>query len=369
MGEKLDIVIVGGGAMGSAAAWQAAQRGLDVVLLEQFDFGHHHGASHGATRNFNEAYDRADYVDLVVEARRMWNTLAEEHGETLLESVGLVNHGHLAPLLRVRAEHERVGIDSVFLSPGEAAARWPGLRFRSEVLHVPGGGRVRADEALIALRAAAERRSALFRYESPVRSIDVVGPDEVVVGTDDAEYRARRVIVTAGAWTTALLGSRMPLPRLVVTEEHPAHFRPRVTDIAWPSFNHSPDPDAPEDAYWLSAVYGMLTPGEGLKAGWHGVGAAIDPDHRPHHADPGQLAALRRYVGEWLPGADPDVFDVISCTYTMTADEDFVLDREGPVVVGAGFSGHGFKFTPAIGRILVDLAEGLTAPARFRLGR
>jgi sarcosine oxidase len=83
-----------------------------------------------------------------------------------------------------------------------------------------------------------------------------------------------------------------------------------------------------------------------------------------------QLAALRSYVRAWLPGADPDSFAPISCTYTSTPDEDFVLDRAGPFVVGAGFSGHGFKFAPTVGLILADLAVGSgPAPDAFRLDR
>lgn len=370
MRESVDIVVIGGGAMGSAAAWQAAKRGRSVVLLEQFEAGHHHGASHGATRNFNEAYDRDDYLSLVREAKTLWDELGSDEGRTLIDPVGLLNHGHVEPLRAVRAAHERYGIPSEFLSPGEAASRWPTHRFRSEVLYIPTSGRVRAAEALEALRSNAERHSARFVYSSPVRSVEVAGPDSVIVTTDTAEYDATRVIVTAGAWSSTLLPGLVTLPPLYVTEEHPAHFHPRDAEAAWPSFNHSPDPAQPDDGYWFSQVYGMLTPGEGIKAGWHGVGERIDqridPDQRPHVALPEQLAALRRYVDEWLPGADPNVFDVISCTYTMTANEDFILDRSGPIVVGAGFSGHGFKFTPAIGRVLADLADGIPSAARFR---
>ncbi|PPF41113.1 FAD-dependent oxidoreductase [Rathayibacter sp. AY1A3] len=363
--ENVDTVVIGGGAMGSATAWQLAQRGTDVVLLEQFGPGHENGASHGRTRNFNEAYAADDYLDLLGEASRLWDRLSVEEGTTLLDRVGLVNLGPVGPLRAVREAHRARGVASELISAAEARDRWPALRFESEVLHVPSSGRVRAADALLALRAGAERRGARFRYDTAVRGIDVVGPDTVIVTTDDTEYRARRVVVTAGAWTQPLLAGLVPLRPLRVSEEHPAHFRLRMPDAAWPSFNHTPDPDRADHAYFLSPVYGMLTPGEGLKVGWHGVGRSVDPDARTRRPVAEQLAALRRYVAEWIPGADAEVCDVISCTYTMTRNEDFILDRNGPIVVGAGFSGHGFKFTPAIGRVLADLSEGVAAPRRF----
>ncbi|WP_427016246.1 FAD-dependent oxidoreductase [Pseudarthrobacter sp. P1] len=369
MVTHVDVVVVGGGAMGSAAALSIARRGQSVVLLEQFDAGHHLGASHGATRNFNLAYDKAEYLNLVAEARTMWDDLAAESGIQLLDLVGLANHGDPAPLGRIRSAHESFGIRSEFLSPGEAAARWGGMRFRSEVLYVPESGRVRAADALAAMRMSAEARGAQFHYATPVRDIAVLGEDSVAVLTDTEEYRAKRAIVTAGAWSQKILAGLAQLPRLVVTQEQPAHFLPLDPSHDWPSFNHTPDPGSAADSYWYSPTYGMLTPGEGVKVGWHGVGPVVDPDARDFTPEPVQLEELRRYVREWLPGVDADACAPISCTYTSTDTGDFILDRFGPVVVGAGFSGHGFKFTPAIGRVLADLADGTPAPALFSANR
>ncbi|MGP9503716.1 FAD-dependent oxidoreductase [Specibacter sp. AOP5-B1-6] len=365
MVARVDVVVVGGGAMGSAAALSVARSGKSVVLLEQFAAGHSMGASHGATRNFNIAYQQAEYLQLVGEARQLWDGLAMETGLQLLDLVGLVNHGDTRSLHRIHRAQQNFGMHSTFMSPQEAMERWAGMRFRSEVLLVPESGRVRAADALTALRIAAESRGAAFHYGTTVRNIAVLGEDLVSVSTDTTEYRATRIIVTAGAWTRKLLAGIVALPRLVVTQEQPAHFQHRTAGLERPSFNHNPDPTVAADDYWCSPSYGMSTPGEGIKVGWHGVGPVVDPDARNYTAEPAQMNTLCRYVRDWFPGLDADAFVPISCTYTSTTSGDFVLDRLGPVVVGAGFSGHGFKFTPAIGRVLADLAGGTPAPELF----
>lgn len=366
MSIKTDVVVIGAGAMGSAAALAVARSGKSVAVLEQFPEGHSLGASHGTTRNFNTAYQQPEYLRLVSEARLLWDELAEETGVQLLDLVGLVNHGHEVALENTRQAQQEAGISSSFLSPQAAMERWAGMRFRSRVLYVPEAGRIRAANALTALKSAAQNRGAQFLYKTTVRNLAVLGDDLVAVSTDSAEYRTTRVIVTAGAWTQKLIGGIVQLPRLVVTQEQPAHFQTVSDGLEWPSFNHNPEPGVPEDDFWYSPIYGMLTPGEGIKVGWHGVGPVVDPDARDFTAETRQMDALLRYVREWFPGLDAERFNPISCTYTSTESGDFILDRFGPVVVGAGFSGHGFKFTPAIGRILADLADGIAAPKLFQ---
>ena len=249
------------------------------------------------------------------------------------------------------------GIPHEWLSAADAHARWPGLAFEGDVLHETStAGRLHADRAVEAFLQAATAAGARVLHETPVRAVEQAG-DGVRVVTDTGTWHAASVVVAVGAWTSGLLAGVPELAdRLVVTQEQPAHFALRPDAPAadlWPSFTH--DPPAPHP--WPSGVYGLATPGEGIKVGFHGVGPRTDPDRRTFTPEPHQLRQLRDYVAQWVPGADPDHLVPISCTYTTTPDHDFVLDRRGRVVVAAGFSGHGFKFAPAVGRVLADLAS------------
>ena len=377
MGTMLDTVVIGGGAMGSAAAWALSRRGRQVTLVEQFGPGHKIGASHGSTRNLNPGYHRPEYVAMLAEGLSLWEDLEQESGERLLARTGIVNHGPDPRLPEVAAALNQAGIPAELLSPAEAGERWRGIRFDQQVLHMPDGGQLNPEAALPALQRLATARGAEIRHHTKVVELQVMA-DDVRLTLESAAgievVTAGQVVVTAGGWTEKLLAGAggstgLRIPKLRVTQEQPAHFRVVDQGAAWPGFNHMPGTGA-QYKDWYSPVYGMQTPGEGIKAGWHGVGPVVDPDRRSFQPEPAQLAALQDYARTWLPGVDADSFEAISCTYTTTPDEDFILDRIGPVVIGAGFSGHGFKFTPVVGRILADLATGnRPAPEIFRASR
>ena len=380
MNTVLDTVVIGGGAMGSAAAWALSRRGRQVTLVEQFGPGHRIGASHGTTRNLNPGYHRPEYVAMLAEGLALWDELEQESGEQLLTRTGVVNHGPEPLFADVAAALEQAGIRAEFLHPAEAAERWRGIRFDQQVLHLPDGGQLNPDAALPAMQRLAMVRGAEMRHHTKVVDFHVMDDGvrlvlESAAGTE--VVTAAQAVVTAGGWTEKLLGGvvgnsagpGLRIPQLRVTQEQPVHFRVTDPGAQWPGFNHYPGAGADYKG-WYSPVYGMQTPGEGIKAGWHGVGPVVDPDRRSFLPEPVQLAALQEYARTWLPGVDADSFEAVSCTYTTSPDEDFVLDRIGPVVIGAGFSGHGFKFTPVIGRILADLATGTRpAPEIFRAGR
>lgn len=360
---RRDVVVVGGGAMGSAAAWRLAGRGADVVLLERFEPGHVQGASHGASRIFRLSYPYADYISLARTALVGWRVLEQASGVPLLELTGGVDHGEGPAVPALAAALASAGVPGELLHPEQARERWPGMRFDGQVFHHPTSGRLHADRAVAALQREAARLGAEVRHQQPVERIAARGTDLVEVNTSDATYLAGRVVVAVGAWTHRLLGDLVRLPPLRVTEEQPAHFAPRDPRIDWPSFVHHGHPAANSPG-----MYGLATPGEGVKVGFHGDGPACDPDRRTFRPDPARLSRLREYARDWLPGVDPLDAAPISCTYTTTPSSDFVVDRAGPVVVAAGFSGHGFKFVPAIGRLVADLAlTDREPPARFAL--
>lgn len=356
--DAVEVAVVGGGVMGLATAWELARRGHRPVVFERFARAHREGASHGATRNFNNAYDEEHYLDLLVRAREGWEALGHVDGEPLLRLHGLVTHGDVDVTSIGDRLHER-GIHAEILSPTEAAARWAGMRFDAPVLFSRDAGVARASAALEELERRIVAAGGDVRWQTPVTRIDETDAGvDLVIG--EHRVRADIVVVTAGAWTERMLPG-IGLPRLEVTEETPAHFLP-VDASTWPSFNHYVDAER-----YPATVYGMPTPGEGVKVGFHRVGDVVDPDARPHvttHAD-----ALADYVREWMPGLDPASAAPISCTYTSTDDSAFVLDRRGRIVVGAGFSGHGFKFAPGVGAALADLAldPAALAAAPFRL--
>jgi len=286
--ERIETLVIGGGAMGSAAAWQLARRSREVVLIERFGPGHTMGASHGASRNFNLSYANPAYLELLAEALPLWRELERESGladgmqagRPILDQVGIVNHGGNPAFDDVSAALSSAGFHSEFLEPAEAERRWPGINFDQRVLFTPEAGRLDADLAVAALqeRVAASTTGTVQHFTRANR-LTVVDEDHVLVQTETRDasgmltatvtYDARRVIVTVGAWTSTLLAgspsAAVTLPRLVVTQEQPAHFAVLDDTHQWPGFNHVPDvADAAYD-WWPSPIYGMFTPGQGVR--------------------------------------------------------------------------------------------------------
>jgi sarcosine oxidase len=332
---KAEVVVVGAGLNGLAAAWALAREGRDVLVLEQFPLGHARGSSHGASRIFRLAYPEAHWVRLAQEALEGWRELEAETGTKLLELNGLIELVG-DPTEGSSAALDECGVPWSVLDREEAERRFP--------VRVPDGlqavfqaaaGYVRADLALEAFA-----RGLRVLPETKVLSLD---PLDTTAGRIDAQA----VVVTAGPWARELLAGVVALP-VEPTRETVAYFRlesekpiPSVVDFK-PGSN-------------LHGTYALAAPGIGLKIGRHKSGPPADPDEegRP---DPVVVEQVAEVVAERFPDADPAPVKVETCFYTNTDDDRFVLERHDRIVVGSACSGHGFKFAPAVGRRLAALA-------------
>ncbi|PPH78152.1 FAD-dependent oxidoreductase [Rathayibacter sp. AY1D9] len=358
-----EVVVVGAGLVGAATARALTERGDRVVLVEQFERGHDRGSSHGETRIFRRGYLEDDYRALTGRAGRAWARLEAETGRRLLHPVGAIDHGDPAVLAAVEAVLLRDGIPLVRIEADEAERRWSGLRFETDVLLHPEGGRLDAAAAIDAMLDSALGGGAVLRTRTRVLGIEERA-DDVRVLTSDGALDADAVVVAGGSWTPPLVeglvrAAGRRLPPLRVTQEQPAHFATDLPLDSWPSFAHH--------RAGLPVVYGLATPGAGVKVGEHSTGVVVDPDERTFEPEPRALARLVGYVAEWIPGADAASATPISCPYDSTPDEDFVIDRVGRVTLATGFSGHGFTFGPVLGELLADLVAGGAARERFQL--
>lgn len=344
------VIIIGAGAMGSATAWWLARSGKEVLVLEQFSPGHVRGSSHGTTRIFRLAYPDPLYVDMARRALPLWREIEDTTGTDLLMTTGGIDFGDPAAVEAIASSLTCSGVPHQVAGPAEAAARWPGFAFESAVLYQPDAGRLLADEAVRTLQEGAAGAGADMRFDEPVQAIAPdghAGLDGVAVTTERGRYRARRAVITAGAWLPELAAGLFELPALTVTREQVFHFPSRLVESSWPSFIH----------HGGTAMYGLQAPGaEGVKVAEHHTGAPTTATGRTFELDEVGRQRLMRRVAAVLPGLDPTPVAGTTCLYTNTGDESFIVERRGPIVVGSPCSGHGFKFVPLIGRRLAGLA-------------
>lgn len=362
--EHADVAIIGCGAAGLATARELARRGRHVIGLDRFEHGHTRGSSHGTERIVRMTYADPVHVQMAVAALDGWQRLERDADVTLLTPTGGLDSGTSEELDALAAECAAADIATERLTATEATARFAGragpwFRFESDVLYQPRTWTVNADLSLVALRTLAERSGADLRAASGVTDIQLVdGDGGVIVSHEGGRIRADRCVITAGAWggqpwIGAALGGQVTLPAMRVTQEQVGFFEfVEQWDAPFPTFIIREDP----------AVYGLPTPAGLLKIGEHHTGAVIDPDEPHDSLDPATLERLTEWVRTRLPAAVPKPVGSTTCLYAAFPDDMFVMDRAGPVVIGLGLSGHGFKFVPEIGRRLADLADGIGWP-------
>jgi sarcosine oxidase len=362
--DDYDVIVIGAGVIGTATALALADRGRHTLVLERSSLAHKGGSSHGLNRIVRLTDFHPDYVRLNRIAMRAWEELQDAAGEQLLVRTGDLEVG---PGVRAYADAlTAAGERLEWLTAGEVRERWPGVRVDDgEPIFVQEeGGVCFADRTVRAQARLAVDRGADLWEDAAVERLSRTS-DGVEIAAAGRMLRAPVVVVAAGAWAGPLLASvGIALP-LSPTLEQVSYYRLESPSPLPTVIDYSVDERIDHYAVPDPAVVG------GVKLALDHAGPVVDPDTRTYEVDPARLerveAWARRRFEALIPTTAPE-----TCLYTNTPDNDYVLDRIGPVVVGSACSGHGFKASPAVGRILADLAVGSPPPIpleRFRASR
>ncbi len=359
-----DVIVIGLGGVGSAAAYWAAARGLHVLGLERFELGHTRGSSQDHSRVIRLAHDREVYARLAEDAFSAWRHVEEASGLPLVTHTGglIIEHpderdtstavtGGLDDYLAVAAS---LGHAHESLSAEQVMDRWPQFRLDGDerAMFTPDAGIVDARQANATHVALARAHGAELR--TGVRVLDVrADGDGVEVETTDGVHHAGRAIVTTGAWTSGLLARAGIEIDLTVTLEQVTYFAtPYVSEFTpsrFPVFLWRG-----EHAFYGFPVYGEVA----TKLGQHLAGPLTDPDERSFDPDPVREERYRGFLERRLPRFVGPVLETKTCLYSCTPDDDFVLDTlpDAPqIAVSAGGNGQAYKHVSHLGRLLVEM--------------
>ncbi|MBX9929686.1 MAG: N-methyl-L-tryptophan oxidase [Gemmatimonadaceae bacterium] len=377
MSPAFDVIVIGLGAIGSAAARELARRGARVLGIDRWAPPHAMGSTHGETRIIREIYfEDPLYVPLLQRAYTLWETLEAECGERLFTPCGglMIGAPESALIRGTRESAARYGLPAQEFDARTLASRFPQFELPAHFVALldPRAGYLDPERAVAAQLAGARAAGAAIHTDERVLSWARDG-DGIRVTTERGRYHAAQVIIAAGAWTRALIAPTRALP---LTGE-------RQT-LVWFDAGAARDRFAADRfPIWIcefedgQAIYGFPDQPRGWKAAVHHAGGPIDdPDTIERAVTAADLARVRGGVARlfsWV--AHAPVNEAAICSYTDTPDLHFLIDRlpeEPRVLVTSACSGHGFKFAGAIGELQAQLILGETPtfdPAPFRLAR
>ncbi len=363
MASSYDVIIIGLGGMGSAAAYHLAGRGQRVLGLEQFTPAHDRGSSHGGSRLIRQAYfEDPAYVPLLRRSFELWTQLQHHSDQEIVTLTGGVMLGR--PGSRVYSGSARSaaqwGLSVELLDATQVRERFPTLTPDEDevALYEPNAGFVRPERTVATQLDLARRGGAELRFGKPVRSwrADRNGRG-VAVTTDDGTVTAGRLVITPGAWAPRML-TDLGLP-LVVERQVMYWFAPEGGAEPF-SAEHHPvyiwEGADGEEFYGFPAHDGS---DGGAKVAFFRRGIVCTPDTLDCEVHASETEAMRDYLRPRIPTLPGPLLRAAACMYTTSPDQHFVvgLHPEYPQVsIACGFSGHGFKFVPLVGEVLADLA-------------
>jgi sarcosine oxidase len=369
MTRTYDTIVLGVGGFGSGALYHLARRGARVLGIEQFGIAHDRGSSHGQTRIIRKAYfEHSDYVPLLHRAYELWHELEHESGRQLLHPVGLFIAGEPAcesvsgTVLAARLHNLPVET----LDAREAGQRFPGYRFREDfaVVFEPEAGYLDVENCVAAHIAAAEKYGAAVQTGEQVVAWES-DDRQVTVRTDRGEYSAASLVITAGPWASQLLDASSGSSASPGNVDWSAKLRVVRKPVFWFSAGDDYEVGRGNSTFFFETPAGQFygfprIDGQTIKLAEHTGGDVVsDPLTVDRELHPSDLTRVRDFLREFLPALDPHPVRQSVCMYTKSPDGHFMIDRHptwANVVFGAGFSGHGFKFTTVLGEALADLA-------------
>jgi sarcosine oxidase len=372
-----DVIVIGLGGMGSAAAAHLAARGQQVLGLEQFTPAHDRGSSHGDSRVIRQAYyEDPAYVPLLRRSYELFEDLESTSPGVLTLTGGLMMGspdsrtvaGSLASARAWNLPHE-------LLDTAELRRRFPAFAVDdgTVALFEDRAGFVRPEQTVLEHLRRAAASGAELRFGQRVLDWTADdGGEGVTVRTAAGEHRATSLVVCAGAWAPRLLPDLAP--HLTVERQLLFYFAPDGPV--------RPFRDQPIFVWEQNTglqLYGIPAHGrdeDGVKVGFFRNGRPTDPDRLERTVHPDEIGQMRDTLARWIPPLAGTHLRSVACMYTTTPDQHFVisLHHDHPqVAVAAGFSGHGFKFVPLVGEVLADLVTeratahpiGLFDPARL----
>lgn len=379
MSARYDLAVVGLGIMGAAALYECARRGLRVCGVERFDVPHSHGSSHGGSRVTRKAYfEDPRYVPLLEESWAAWRALEQRSAESLLIAAGGLHFGP-ADSPDLQAVHDAArshGLAHELVDAATLLRRFPQLQLAQGDLALleRDAGVLLPERCVSAYAAAALDEGAQIHARTRLLRMVLDGPAVTLeVQTPSGLHRieARQVLLALGPWwPEAPLPCPIPVTvtrqvQLWLRPEDPAAFRPE----RFPVFmRYAGQGEATPLVYGLpEATF------PGVKLAVHAPGDPTRADTLDRELRAADLEPVLAFVRRHLPTVTADVLGARACLYTMSPDGHFGLGRhplDARVLCALGFSGHGFKLAPAVGRILAELATDTAAvPDLFALER
>jgi len=370
--EHFDVAVVGLGVLGSAASYHAALKGAKVLGLEQFEFGHVHGASHDTSRIVRKSNSESEYVKLVKSAYKDWAELERLSGQKLLTTTGglfFLPKDAPIPASNYTQALSANNVPHELLDSKEVKRRWPQFDVPDSVdtVYDPDTGIVHASKTVTTMQWLARSRGAVLKEKTRVERVTPKSSGKgVVIQTSQGTFHASKVILTTDAWTNKLLaplGVHIPLQ---VMQEQVTYFKP----------SEPAEFESPHFPTWIwggaQCYYGFPCYGEPtIKAAHDFAQNLMTPEERTYVPSPRLLGELTEFLQKLMPDKGREPLRTVTCQYTITPDRRFIispLDNHKDVIVGLG-AAHAFKFAPAFGRVLAELAvDGKTVEDISKFG-